>query len=179
MCQLYFPSLGRELHTPLMFSDEYLKDLLGRKEYEFVLDRACVQFEPDDPLYQKVTSVTYQEINENGDFEVLRSTRHFGPLTFFLTWFKMIDNLLLELITSSHIKEANLLINLHNKLHEKEQIGKNIVLQSEDDTNLIEKYIVEKSSKKGQMELALQSYKEFSKQKAELEMNIKKAHGVV
>lgn len=177
MSQIYFPQPGRELYTPEMFKDEYLKNLLQRKEYEFILDRACVQFEPDDPEYQKVTSIVYQEVNENSDFESLRSTRHFGPLTFFLTWFKMIDNLLLELITTSNIKEANSLLQLFNKLHESEKVGKDISLKLENDTSLIESYISEKSAKKGQLELALQSYKEITKQKLDVETNIKKAHG--
>lgn len=93
-----------------MFQDEYLVSLLTRKEYEFVLDRACVQLEPDDPLYQKVTSITYQHLNDNNGFDSLRSTRHFGPLAFFLTWFKTVDNLILELIETGYISEVNYLL---------------------------------------------------------------------
>lgn len=167
MCQIYFPQPGRESKKPLMFNDEYLKSLLERKEYEFILDRACVQFEPDDPEYQKITSVTYQHLNKQNDFEILRSTRHFGPLTFFLTWFKMIDNLLLELISTSNIKEANLLLKLFNKLHTTESES-DIQLLADDDIKLIEWYIVNKSTIKGQLELALQSYNELLQRRVNL-----------
>lgn len=79
MNQFYFPKPGRELKVPTMFEDSYLKDLLSRKEYIFILDRACLQFEPDDSKYQSVCSSVYECVNENGDFEMIRSTRHFGP----------------------------------------------------------------------------------------------------
>lgn len=161
-----------------MFQDQYLKDLLQRKEYEFILDRACAQFEPDDPEYHKVASLTYQHINESNDFEILRSTRHFGPLSFYLVWFKSLDNLLLELIETGHVSDANTLLLLHNKLHANDQIGKEVKLNSEDDTQLVEFYIKEKSTKRGQLELAMQSYKEQLKQKLQLEEGLKKAHGV-
>lgn len=178
MNQIYFPQHGRELKTPRMFSDEHLKSLLERKEYEFILDRACVQFEPDDPEYQRITSIIYQHLNEKNDFEMLRSTRHFGPLAFHLVWFKTIDNLLLELIETSQISDANSLIRLHNHLHENDRVGSDIVLESDEDTKILEKYIAEKSTKKGQLELALQSYKELLKQRLQLEKGIKTAHGV-
>lgn len=178
MSQIYFPLKGRELEPPQLFNDENLKSLLHRKEYVYILDRACVQFEPDDPEYQKITSKVYQEINENNDFEVLRSTRHFGPIAFFLAWFKMIDNLLMELISTSNIKDANELLELYNRLNEKEQIGTGIKLKDDNDTSLIERYISQNSSKKGQLELVMQSYKEVLKQKTDIDTNIKKAHGL-
>lgn len=177
MNQIYFPLKGRKIKTPLMFSEEYLKNLLDNEEYEFILDAATIQFEPDDPLYQKVCSLTYQHINEHNKFEMLRSTRHFGPLVFYLTWFKTLDNFLLELISTSNIGECNSLLKLYSRLHEKD-FGSDIKLIAENDTRLIEKYISEKSSKKGQLELALQSYKELAKQKQDIETDIKKAHGI-
>lgn len=179
MNQVYFPEKGREICTPKMFENEQLKSLLERQEYEYVLDRACLQFEPDDPLYQKVTSLTYQHLNDTNNFEILRSTRHFGPLCFFLAWFKNIDNLIINLLETCHVNEINLLLNLHDTLHPTEALGvKDVKLASPDDTNLLEKYMKEKSAKKGQLELALQSYREVLKQRIELEEGIKMAHGV-
>ncbi|KRT79324.1 hypothetical protein AMK59_8453, partial [Oryctes borbonicus] len=115
--QIYLPIRGRELKVPLMFQDNYLERLLSKHEYEFILDRSCIQFEPDDPEYQKVTTVTYQHVNDTNSFEILRSTRHFGPLAFFLTWHKDIDNLLLDLLQSSHIEEINTLLQLFGRFH--------------------------------------------------------------
>lgn len=98
------------LQVPRMFQDDYLESLLTREEYEFVLDRACIQFEPYSPAYQRVTSITYQHINDHNNFDSLRSTRHFGPFVFFLAWFKSMDGLLLNLIETSHIEELNSLL---------------------------------------------------------------------
>jgi len=120
MNQVYFPKICRKSKMPRMFEDENLQNLLGRKEYEFILDRACAQFEPDHPDYQRVTSITYQHVNDNDGFEKLRSTRHFGPLAFYLTWFKNIDNLLLELIETAHIEDCNNLLQLYGKIHKVE-----------------------------------------------------------
>lgn len=73
-----------------------VQELLDKKEYLFILDRACAQFEPDDPEYHRVTHATYDRIDEEKDFEILRSTRHFGPLAFYLVFNRNMDNLLLE-----------------------------------------------------------------------------------
>lgn len=179
MNQLYFPEKGREICTPIMFEGEKLKSLLERQEYEYILDRACLQFEPDDPLYQKITSLTYQHLNDTNNFEILRSTRHFGSFCFFLVWFKNIDNLILNMLDTCHVNEINLLLNLYDTLHPTEALGvKDVKLASPDDTNLLEKYMKENSAKRGQLELALQSYREVLKQRIELEEGIKKAHGV-
>ena len=99
MNQIYFPIHGREIETPLMFADnDFFEDVLKREEYEFILSRACVQFEPDDPEYQKVSSITYQWVNDKRHFNKLVSTRHFGTMAFFLAWFDKVDNLLLDFI---------------------------------------------------------------------------------
>ncbi|GAB1866996.1 28S ribosomal protein S22, mitochondrial [Camponotus japonicus] len=110
--QIYFPKPAREIEKPKMFEGEYLKDLLDRNEYIFILDRACVQFEPDDPDYQAVTREVYEYINREKHFDILRSTRHFGPMVFHLAWTKNIDNLLCEMIETERIEQAAILIRL-------------------------------------------------------------------
>ncbi|EFA04432.1 small ribosomal subunit protein mS22 [Tribolium castaneum] len=165
--QMYFPVARRQVTPPKMFEDDKLDDLLKRGEYNFILDRACLQFEPNDEFYQKVCSVTYQHINENNKFEDIRSTRHFGSFAFFIAWHKMIDNLLLDLIESEHIDEANALVELYAQLHGEKFRG-----------NSIEEYIGKFSTKKAALELALQAYKNAAKQKHALEEGIKRAHGL-
>lgn len=89
-----------------MFSDEHLKRVLDDGKYEFVLNRCIVQFEPYEKDYHRVTSITYQHINENSAFDVLRSTRHFGPMAFFLAWHKLIDNLIIDCIERDLLRNA-------------------------------------------------------------------------
>lgn len=175
-----------------MFQDAYFQDLLTRKEYQFILDRACAQFDPDDPLYQKLTSITYQHLNDNNGFEALRSTRHFGPLAFFLTWFKSIDNLLLELIETAHIDEINCLLQVklskvmyaarfkssyflqvYGKVHDKQY-----TVESPEGLEALSQYIEADAQKKASLELALQSYKDVAQQRREREEGIKVAHGL-
>ncbi|KAH0817868.1 hypothetical protein MTP99_010405 [Tenebrio molitor] len=171
MNQIYFPMPGRSVKMPRMFQDHFLEDLLKRQEYNFILDRACLQFEPNDPVYQKVVSVTYQHVSDNNKFDDLRSTRHFGTLAFFLAWHKMIDNLLLDVIESEHIDEAHALVKLHSQIHQ-------VKFESDDSFQAVEEYIKKISTKKGALELALQAYRNATKERAELEAGIKRAHGL-
>ncbi|KAF5287955.1 hypothetical protein FQA39_LY15593 [Lamprigera yunnana] len=174
MNQIYFPKNKQKLKVPKMFEDKYLQDLLGRKEYEFILNCACAQFEPDNEQYQKVTSLTYQHINDNNGFECLRSTRHFGPLIFYLSWFKNIDNLLLELIETAHIVDANRLLQLYKKIHETDL---NITdVQSLDG---IMDYVKQAAVNKSSLELAVQAYIELVKQRKQLDEGIHVAHGLM
>lgn len=169
--QTYFPVKDRNLKIPKMFEDNNLEQVLNRQDYEFILDRACLQFEPDDPMYQKTTSLTYQHLNDNNAFETLRSTRHFGSLAFFLSWHKIVDNLMLELVETGHIDEVNALVELYGQVN-------GVKIDSDGKTKSIEEYIKKFSSKSGALELALQAYKEAAKQKEDLERGIKRAHGL-
>lgn len=172
MNQLYFPKPGRELKIPTMFQDSHLDGVLSRKEYVFILDRACIQFEPDDAAYQRICGIVYECVNHNGDFEILRSTRHFGPFVFYLAWHREIDNLLLELIETCQIDEANKLIVLYGKIH-KVQFD----ASESKDASLVQEYITKHSNKKGALELALQAFKDYQEKKTALEEGIQVAHG--
>ncbi|CAF2807681.1 unnamed protein product [Rotaria sp. Silwood2] len=98
MRQIYFPIVGRELIMPKTFEDKNLEKILERGDYEFILDRACTQFEPDDRDYIHVTHKTYEHIDQTNSFDVLRSTRHFGTMAFYFVWFKKIDRLMNDMI---------------------------------------------------------------------------------
>lgn len=104
--QTYFPLDGRRVIVPTMFEPEHLKRRLDEGKYEFVLNRACIQFEPYDRDYHRVTSTTYQHINDRSAFDVLRSTRHFGPMAFFLAWHRIINNLLIDCIRRDYLRNA-------------------------------------------------------------------------
>ncbi|TPP63599.1 Small subunit ribosomal protein S22 [Fasciola gigantica] len=93
---VYFPLPGRRLRVPLMFSPQHLQHMLERHQFLYILDRACVQFEPDDPQYIQVCHAVYDAVNElawtplhtdSSDTNPLRSlrhTRHFGPLALYM-----------------------------------------------------------------------------------------------
>lgn len=115
--QIYFPRDNRKINDPKMFTSEYLQRVLDNHQYEFILDRACIQFEPYEREYHEITSKTYQHINSTKRFNDLRSTRHFGTMTFFLAWHKMIDDLVLDCIKRGYLRNAVEIILLHHKLH--------------------------------------------------------------
>ncbi|XP_066143392.1 small ribosomal subunit protein mS22 [Euwallacea fornicatus] len=156
--QMYFPKEGKLLNHPQIFEGEHLQSLLDRHKYEYVLDRACLQFEPDDPFYQRVVSIVYQHLNESNSFDLLRSSRHFGALTFFLVWNKMIDNLLLDLIETLHINEAKDLVTLYGLVHQ-------VKFNGEEALDVVEDFIRTAANKKGALELAIQAYKDVPSQR--------------
>ncbi|KAL6261220.1 hypothetical protein P5V15_008745 [Pogonomyrmex californicus] len=175
--QTFLPKPGKELRKPKMFEGEYLKDLLSRNEFEFILDRACVQFEPDDPDYQTVTREVYEHINAERRFDMLRSTRHFGPMVFHLVWTNNIDNLLCDMIENCQIEHAALLIRLYHIIH---PTTKSAVEQCEhtDDVEFVMHYVRLDSPRKDKLEKLLQAYKELQREQQTVAEGIKQAHGI-
>ena len=94
-------------------SFSYAQPILDRHDYLFILDRACIQFEPDDPKYIEIVKKTYDHISANNEFDLLRSTRHFGPMAFYLAWEGRIDSLLQDMIKRQLIEDAAHLVNLY------------------------------------------------------------------
>lgn len=117
MNSIYFPMVGRRFRTPRMFELEHLKRCLDQQFYEFILDRACIQFEPYERDFHRITSDVYIHINQTKQFDQLRSTRHFGPMAFFLAWHKMIDDLLIDMIDRDYLLNGVDLICLYNQLN--------------------------------------------------------------
>nr|CAG4643413.1 EOG090X0AW0 [Ilyocryptus agilis] len=159
VCQIYFPVFGRQIRMPKMFEDEYLQDCLSRGEYEFILDRACIQFEPDDPGYIRVTRKTYECVDKNGHYDALRSTRHFGPMVLHLTLLKRIDNLLFHLISREEIEAGADLVRLfHLVENTSSSLPKDV-----DSRQVVENHALKKPA----LELAWETYLEIVKQRAE------------
>ncbi|XP_013180403.1 PREDICTED: 28S ribosomal protein S22, mitochondrial isoform X1 [Papilio xuthus] len=200
--QIYFPIQGRKVREPMMFADEEkLNGLLEAEKYEYILDRACIQYEPDELSYQKVTSITYQHVDMKTNYKLLRSTRHFGPLAFYLTWHQSMDNLMLELLQTGVIREAVLLMGLRQAIHEDIAFASDLnalvhqvlpmpVQASKPDSlsevdiqldnqciDCVVKYIAKNSAMKSQQELALQGFREDYQQMVELSRGLRKAHG--
>ncbi|XP_052873068.1 28S ribosomal protein S22, mitochondrial [Anopheles cruzii] len=197
--QIYFPLAGRSIHTPPMFEDPHLQRLLEDGKYEFVLDRACIQYEPFEPQYHQLTARVYQHVNDTKSFDALRSTRHFGPFVFFLSWHKLIDDLLLDMIKRDFLRNGVELIALYSTLHTVGGAAEHAVVRDasempalfdadadksveelEQDVQLIgtiERYVTEHGTKKVQLNLAIQAYREIVTDKLELARGIKRMHG--
>lgn len=77
-----------------MFTKEQLEELLNNDRYLYILERNCEQFEPDNPNYIATAEAVYEHININSSYDALWSTRHFGPMVFYLVWEKKCDDLI-------------------------------------------------------------------------------------
>lgn len=154
------------------------QSLLSRNKYEFILDRACVQFEPDNPDYHRITQQVYEHINVEKHFDILRSTRHFGPMVFHLVWTRNVDNLLCDIIKNGQIKDAILLIRLYHKIHPtaKSAVEK---CDSSDDIEFIIHFSRLDSSQKSIIEKLLRSYQELQQEQKIVDEGIKKSHGIL
>jgi len=175
MNQIFFPQKHRKLTMPKMFEDEYLQAVLNDRRYKFILDRACIQFEPDDQKYISVTTKTYDHIDSTRSYSDLLSTRHFGPMAFYFCFYKRLDNMLLDFINKERLESAVDLIQLYYKLNP------DLTAPLEDPSKSAE-YIraySQTSPNRTSIELALRSYEELQKQIRETKEAVKKAHGYV
>lgn len=147
---MFFPDESKSIDAPKLFEEKNLIKLLKRREYVYVLNRACVQFEPDDPRYVAATSQVYNYIDSKNDFDKLRSTRHFGPMSLYLAHSKNADNLILEMLSKNLIEDASKLVKIYNTCH-------NIDFNSDDHMVMLKNYADNFSNKKYNLDLALQS----------------------
>jgi len=153
--QIYFPQTGRELKHPVMFKDENLKPLLENGDYEFILDRACCQFEPDDQNYHRVVFSTYKHVDKTQKYHVLESTRHLGPLLFYLAFNKKPDNFLMYCLQTERVDDLMLFIQLYTKVNEGLKFELN---DSKDQFQTIEDFINVECTEKVNLEEALKNY---------------------
>lgn len=199
--QIYFPLKGRKVRTPAMFESSQLNKILDAGEYEFILNRACVQYEPFEQEYHDIVEKVYQHINEKNAFDTLRSTRHFGPMSFFLAWHRLTDDLLLDMIKRDYPRNAAELVLLYCTLHDvtvkiddSEQLKEHIltteapIIVSEERTvpeleldekfvSLVEWFVLEHSTKKVQLNLAIAAYREMASERLKLAEGLRKMHG--
>lgn len=146
---MFYPSEEKSIDSPKMFEKDNLFRLLKKKEYRYILDRACVQFEPDDPRYFSITSQVYDYINDKMDHDRLRSTRHFGPMSIYLAYHKNADDLIIEMLGKNLIDDAAKVVELYDTCH---NVGFKNGLEPLD---LIRAYADDYSNKKYNLDIAL------------------------
>ncbi|CAG5120408.1 unnamed protein product [Candidula unifasciata] len=170
MNQIYNPREGREFFKPRMFNEQNLERMISKKQYIYILDRACCQFEPDDPDYVNVTRRVYSAVNDAKAFEDLRSTRHFGCLAFYLVWNRMSDLLLLDMLNRDLISDAKDLVILHCIIHPDSQCATSVGrLEKEEPVAVVKAYIETEAKLKAQLELSLQAMEDAMRTKEKSE----------
>nr|XP_053654745.1 28S ribosomal protein S22, mitochondrial-like isoform X2 [Cherax quadricarinatus] len=177
MNQIYNPRPGRKLKPPKLFQEEHLTNVLERGEYEFVLDSACAQFEPDDPEYLRITSVVYESVDKKRCYQLLHSTRHYGPLCFYLTWNKKIENLLISLVQQEKLEACADIVRLYQLIHT-DCKSKMINVDPNQHLELLKAYVEHDSLQQQQLQLAIQAYQEIVRERQQYNENVKTAHGL-
>jgi len=169
--QVYFPKEGRRHYIPAMFDTDNLTKLLGPDKYEYILDRNCLQFEPDHSVYLRTVDAVYNHIVDNGHYDVLHSTRHYGPMVFSLCWNKRMDDLLAHLVLRDRLLEAVDTVKLYCEIHKDCKMDNIEELSVED---VIRNFAKEESSKGGKVTMALDRLLETRRS----EENLKTSHGI-
>ncbi|XP_051874278.1 28S ribosomal protein S22, mitochondrial [Pristis pectinata] len=160
MIQVYFPREGRRIIPPPIFKNENLMVVFAQDHLEDILDLCIVQFEPNSADYIRVHHQTYEYIDKHGKYDLLRSTRHFGGLVWYLVNRMRIDGLLIDMIQRGLMDDAVSVIWLYHLLHPECQSAKEANKQQAKGSELIKVFSQTDSKKGGYIELALQVYQE-------------------
>ncbi|XP_056420516.1 28S ribosomal protein S22, mitochondrial isoform X2 [Hyla sarda] len=158
MIQVYFPRQGRKMVPPPVFREENIKRLFQEDRHEELLNRCLVQFEPDAADYIRIRNQTFEDLDRQEKYDLLRSTRHFGGMVWHLCSQKKIDGLLVDMLQRDLLEDAVSLVRLYHMVHPDTTCAKES--QGADGRDLIKLFIKMESQRPGYLELALQVYPE-------------------
>ncbi|XP_060098152.1 small ribosomal subunit protein mS22 [Heteronotia binoei] len=160
MIQIFFPREGREIAPAPLFKDENLMTVFHQDRHEELLNLCLLQFEPDSSDYIRVNNRTYEDIDKHAKYDLLRSTRHFGGMVWYLVNRKRTDGLLIDMIQRDLLDDAASLITLYHMLHPDCQSAKEAQEHDLKGLDLIKAFVKTEVQRAGYIELALQAYQE-------------------
>ncbi|XP_061684193.1 28S ribosomal protein S22, mitochondrial [Syngnathoides biaculeatus] len=160
LIQVYFPKEGRKLTPPLIFNEENLKMVFSEDRHKDVLDLCLVQFEPDSSQYINVHAATYEDLEKHGKYDLLRSTRHFGGMVWYLVNVRRIDGLIVDMLKKDLVQDAVSLVSLFHMVHPHSESAQEAFSLKATDTDLLKIYALKESQRSGYIELALQAYEQ-------------------
>ncbi|NXC18051.1 RT22 protein, partial [Corythaeola cristata] len=160
MIQIFFPKEGRRVIPPVLFKDEHLVTVFKQDRHEDILNMCIAQFEPDSADYIRVHHRTYDDIEKHAKYDLLRSTRHFGGMVWYLVNRKKTDGLLIDMINRDLLDDATSLITLYFFFHPECQSAKEAKEGKLQGVDLIKVFVNFFSQKEGYIQLALQAYEE-------------------
>lgn len=158
--QTYLPREGRTHRVPAMFEPEQLQHILGPEKYEYILDRNCIQFEPDHPMYIRTAAAVYDHVAEHKHFYALYSTRHFGPLVFHLCLTHQLDEFLVYSILRNDMASAANAVRLFMKVHSDSKLHSVLGDKTATDEEIIKDFARYGAKKGDKIEMALQKRRE-------------------
>ncbi|XP_041797165.1 28S ribosomal protein S22, mitochondrial [Chelmon rostratus] len=162
LIQVYFPKDGRKISPPLIFKEENLKMVFSQDRHEDVLDLCLVQFEPDSSEYIRVHAATYEDLDKQEKYELLRSTRHFGGMAWYLLNARRVDGLIVDMLKKELFHDAVSLVSLFHMVHPHSESAQEAAGQQATGTDLLKIYAQKESQRAGYIELALQAYEQMA-----------------
>uniref|UniRef100_A0A8C4RZJ3 Uncharacterized protein n=1 Tax=Erpetoichthys calabaricus TaxID=27687 RepID=A0A8C4RZJ3_ERPCA len=111
MVQIYFPYKGRQLTAPAVF-EEAIRYLTF--SFIFVL---------------KIHHLTYENIDQHGNCDLLCSTHHFGRMVWYLGSKIRIDGLIIDMILRGLIHDAESAVELYHMMYSQFQSVKEATVQ--------------------------------------------------
>ncbi|XP_068173858.1 small ribosomal subunit protein mS22 isoform X1 [Antennarius striatus] len=157
LIQVYFPRQGRKIVPQSIFKEENLKMVFSKDRHEDVLDLCLVQFEPDTSEYIRVHVAVYEDMDKHGKYELLRSTRHFGGLAWYLVNARRVDGLLVDMLQKDLLQDAVSLVCLFHMVHPHSESAQEASSRQAAGTDLLKIYAQRESQRAGYIELALQA----------------------
>uniref|UniRef100_A0A8B9RAC2 Mitochondrial ribosomal protein S22 n=1 Tax=Astyanax mexicanus TaxID=7994 RepID=A0A8B9RAC2_ASTMX len=136
LLQVYFPKNERKLTPPPMFKEENLK----------------------------VHALTYEDIEKNGKYNLLWSTRLFGGLVWHLISSQRIDGLLSDMLQRDRVHDAESLVHLFNLAHPQSDSALQAQQQQASGLELLKIYADCECQRPGFIKLALQVYEQTKTQ---------------
>nr|XP_040568661.1 28S ribosomal protein S22, mitochondrial-like [Lepeophtheirus salmonis] len=172
--QIYFPKPGRRIKHPPLFISKNLEKILNPSKYEYILAKNCEQFEPDHPLYLQTANAVFEHADQHRQYDVLWSTRFYGPLIYTLAMKNSIDNILIHYFIKKDVDSALRVLRVYGEIHDLNSLKE---LKNEND-ELIHKYLDNYSSKKSKVQKSYETMLELLKKDKEAMEAKKRAHGI-
>ncbi|KAM9317650.1 small ribosomal subunit protein mS22 [Pholidichthys leucotaenia] len=160
LIQVYFPRDGRKIVPPLIFREENLKMVFSKERHEDVLNFCLAQFEPDSSEHIRVHTATYEDLDKHGKYDLLRSTRHFGGMAWYLVNARRVDRLIVDMLKRQLLQDAVNLVSLFNMVHPHSESAQEATSQKSTGTDLLKIYAQRESRRSGYIELVLQAYEQ-------------------
>ncbi|KAM6442981.1 small ribosomal subunit protein mS22 [Liasis olivaceus] len=158
MIQIYFPKEGRKIVPSSVFSSKNgAMNMFLQDRHEELLDRCLLQFEPDSADYIRVHHQTYEDIDKYGKYDLLRSTKYFGGMVWYLVNRKKTEGLLMDMIQRNLLDDAVSLITLYHMLHPDCESAREAQEKDIQGIDLIKAFAKAESSRASYIELALQA----------------------
>lgn len=134
-----------------------------------------MQFEPDHPTYIRTSEAVFDDIAAHGHYDILHSTRHYGPMTFYLVYNKKCDDLVVHYFKNKNLVDAAIVVRLFGLLHADSAVSRPAADLATLD--LLRLFIDSDSLKSSKLHVALEAMLEAIKADKKTLKGVKEAQG--